>query len=413
MRNASRRRGFTLVELLVVIAIIGILVGLLLPAVQAAREAARRMSCSNNFRQIGIGLHNYHAAFKQLPMQNGGTADKGATAHGLPSYNSNHLHLSFLVGILPFIEQQGLWDEISNKMAIDYNGGVWDPPFPAMGPAPFHSIYRPWATQVPMLRCPSDPFQPSAVRPKATNYAGCTGDAILYQDNGGIDDQGNVSSRSGWGEEDQQRWARGVFNSRHFTKFRDIKDGLSNTIACGEITVGNRENEVINTPLVGGSEVWSNPPNHWEQYLDPERPAYWDMDRLTQGSSNPLEVMNDTDKLVGSRWADGRPQFTCITTIRPPNSYCVAEFLQGPAMVSASSRHQGGAHIMMADGAVVFITNSIDSGDQNHVAPGQPNPSGPRPADANYMAGRKSPYGVWGALGTKNSKETIQEQLNQ
>ena len=75
MKNSISRRGFTLVELLVVIAIIGVLVGLLLPAVQAAREAARRMSCSNNFKQIGLGIHNYHSAYKQLPMHVGGTTE--------------------------------------------------------------------------------------------------------------------------------------------------------------------------------------------------------------------------------------------------------------------------------------------------------------------------------------------------
>ncbi len=108
------RCGFTLVELLVVIAIISVMVGLLLPAVQAAREASRRMSCSNQLKQLGLGLHNYHAAYNRFPMQQGGTrnpltaGDIAATPSATPS-GDNGLLLSFIVGTLPFIEQQALW----------------------------------------------------------------------------------------------------------------------------------------------------------------------------------------------------------------------------------------------------------------------------------------------------------------
>ena len=122
MSHPRQRRGFTLVELLVVIAIIGVLVGLLLPAVQAAREAARRMSCSNNFKQIGLAIHNYHSAYKQLPMQAHGTGWRDTTNGGM-NYNfmsalgppgHNRLELSALVGMTPFMEQQAIWEVISN-----------------------------------------------------------------------------------------------------------------------------------------------------------------------------------------------------------------------------------------------------------------------------------------------------------
>jgi prepilin-type N-terminal cleavage/methylation domain-containing protein len=182
MMSSTKRPGFTLVELLVVIAIIGVLVGLLLPAVQAAREAARRMSCSNNFKQIGLGIHNYHSAYKQLPTHGTGT-QPGTPAPWFRSSNEgNRYRLSMLVPILPFIEQQAIWEQISNPNAERTDGntsaavGTPANPWPPMGPTPEVIQYIPWTTEVPTYRCPSDPGfgLPALGR---TNYAACLGDS--------------------------------------------------------------------------------------------------------------------------------------------------------------------------------------------------------------------------------------------
>ena len=189
-KNHSSRSGFTLVELLVVIAIIGVLVGLLLPAVQAAREAARRMSCSNNFKQIGLAIHNYHSAFKQIPTNGTGSARTPSTVNG--TNDCNRLFLSWLVPILPYIEQQALWEQISNPsteatpgQTVQATGGVWF----AMGPCPWQTRYVPWVTQVPTYRCPSDPGQALGPGQLArSNYACCVGDAADRSHNGGVND---------------------------------------------------------------------------------------------------------------------------------------------------------------------------------------------------------------------------------
>jgi prepilin-type N-terminal cleavage/methylation domain-containing protein/prepilin-type processing-associated H-X9-DG protein len=399
-KSRSSRGAFTLVELLVVIAIIGVLVGLLLPAVQAAREAARRMSCSNNFKQIGLSIHNYHSAYKQLPMQCGGTYEnpRGGDWH-------NRFSLSWMVGILPFIEQQSLWEQISNPFNLNRDNTVRVPgtEYPPMGPVPWNENYQPWLTQVPGYRCPSDPTQATFARVAFTNYAACTGDAYFEQHHSGINWNGVPGTDGTWGDEAAGRWARGVFRAHHFTKFRDILDGLANTIAAGENAVSARDRRVSTQPYRDNTNL-AKPPRNWEQFQDPERPAYW----LTSVPDASPGLDNAANHGRGRRWPDGRPQFSTFNTVRPPNSYSVYRNHGDFGYGSASSYHQGGVHVLMADGAVVFITDSIEAGDQGQVPYGNPDPT-----YGQNGAGRMSPYGLWGSLGTRASAETIEAQLNQ
>ncbi len=389
---SPRRRAFTLVELLVVIAIIGVLVGLLLPAVQAAREAARRMSCSNNFKQIGLAMHNYHSAYDRLPMQNGGTYDfgQGGDFH-------NRWDLSAFVGLTPFIEQQALWERISNPLAVNRDNTPKNPPFAPMGPVPWHENYQPWLTQVPGYRCPSDPTVPTAGQVGFINYAVCTGDALFEQQHGGMQDNGNSEPSANWGEQDSGKWARGMFRARHFLGFRDVLDGLSNTIAMGEMVVNNGTREIVGDILTldlagNGDDVVTLPPNTWATNgsIDPASPLFY-------ADTAPVDTRT-VNHGRGRRWPDGRPQYTTFTTIRPPNSYNVARWEGNFGIFSAASRHQGGCHVLMGDGAVKFITDSIEAGNQGMLTYSQYNP---RP-------GKPSPYGLWGKLGTKASKETIE-----
>ena len=407
----KNRHGFTLVELLVVIAIIGILVGLLLPAVQAAREAARRMSCGNNFKQIGLAIHNYHSAYKQLPVQLGGTG--GPLTGGDRYYNAsdrtNNQQLSYLVGLLPFMEQQAIWDQISFASTIDLtNPGVLrDPPWPPMGPTPTdennvspstnqrNTAYRPWMTEVPTLRCPSDPGVglPAMGR---TNYAACIGDATNYMD------AGPYSSRLNFDNYRNVRFrvsGRGAFRARTETKFRDVLDGLSNTIAAGEIAtdLGDRDIRTLANTDTSSGGIHNNPVDCRDD-IDPERPRFWISTQTRVAAANQGR---------GFRWASGNAIFSSINTILPPNAeMCMRFGATGWGIAPASSRHQGGVHVLMADGAVVFLSDSIEAGNSS-------NGTVIYNGDGNRAAGAESPFGLWGALGTRAAGETIQEQLNQ
>jgi prepilin-type processing-associated H-X9-DG protein len=362
------------VELLVVIAIIGVMVGLLLPAVQAAREAARRMSCGNNIKQLGLGLHNYHAAYNRLPQQGGGTNGGGGVNNGL--------FLSILVPMLPFIEQQALWEQISNPLLV---GATTYPP---MGPVAWDTNYTPWRTTVGTYRCPSDPTLPSPGRAGTNNYAACIGDGIGWTDRGGINDNGTPGNPTA-----ADQFLRGVFKTRRVTGFRDVLDGTANTIMMAEIVIDSGNREIIAQPFFPtNGDVHGNPtaPVCMNE-IDPARPQFW-------RTTSELMYGNGDWWRKGHRWACSLTLYTNVNTIRPPNKESCQSFSTDgrEGTYTAGSRHQGGCHVLMTDGAVRFITDSIEAGNQSATI---------------TVPGIKSPYGLWGALGTSASKETIDKEF--
>ncbi|MCM2370199.1 DUF1559 domain-containing protein [Aporhodopirellula aestuarii] len=410
-------RGFTLVELLVVIAIIGVLVGLLLPAVQAAREAARRMSCSNNFKQLGLGVHNYHSAFNQLPIQKSGTGlPVGGTTWDIPSGSSNCEELSALVGLLPFVEAQALWEQISNPNGPNKDGS--SAVRPAMGPTPDNgtgnSNYGPWNEELQFLRCPSDPGTglPAAGR---TNYAVCLGDSIVSSTDGPT--SWTLYKKDSNAGQMARANCRGVFVPRQTAKFRDILDGLANTVMMGEIVtdLGDRDIRTNPRPYGATADFVVNPAQCGDAaYINATRPQFW---------ATTTALINSGSIGRGYRWADGNPVYTGMMTISPPNTAaCVmdegaydhsANALAATAssdkrygLMPPGSRHQGGCHVLMGDGAVKFITDSIEAGTQTN-----PMVALIHTTTAGLSAGRQSPYGLWGKLGTKASKEVIDSEF--
>lgn len=403
-RLQSRRGAFTLVELLVVIAIIGVMVGLLLPAVQAAREAARRMSCSNNFKQIGLGIHNYHAAYNQIPLHGAGTDH--VTGGDLWDHyqTTSNRRLSYLVGLLPFIEQQALWEQISNPL-VNNSGLAGTPnPWPPFGPRTDQVRYAPWATEISGFRCPSDPGTglPALGR---TNYAACTGDSSVHSRDPGllIDEKSEnpavtIPYTSTAAIARRARASRrGMFVNNLRMGFRDVLDGMANTVMAGEIATDLGDKDVRtslprNTPY--GAPAEKNQcrldPSYAKPHVDPLRPGFW-----------PAGATVSAAHGRGYRWCDMMPVFTQIHTNLPPNSLlCSERDAHRDAVATPSSRHQGGVHVLMGDGAVKFITDSIEAGNANATAIRQ-----------NDREGAPSFHGLWGSLGTRANKEVIKGEF--
>ncbi len=336
-----RASGFTLVELLVVIAIIGVMVGLLLPAVQAAREAARRMQCQNNLKQIGLGIHNFASNYTdQMPML--GEAQEGGYWSAF---------------ILPFVEQGSLFELLSFG-EVNWASSVAIEDATLNSPTPFLRQIAACQTPLAFMRCPSSTaeatFDASTYIPpwfvanrQPANYLGVvTG----IQPNDWKPDWG-------WGRPNRPTWGNGQKTLHHSeldgmfltrpperariaqggmggaVKLRDVLDGLSNTLMVGECEPD---------PELYASSTRQENPNSG-------RKDHWTL------------AGDDMDNWEGTDWSEaGGSTAVRINMPKPTTRFHDGSVEWGAYEVSFGSRHVGGAHFCRGDGSVVFITDSIN-----------------------------------------------------
>jgi prepilin-type N-terminal cleavage/methylation domain-containing protein len=314
---SGRRHGFTLVELLVVIAIIGILVAMLLPALQAARESARRIQCTNNMKQIGLAMHNYESGHGQFPI---GQFDWVSSwgwegQYSIQENGSSMYGHTWFVQILPYVEETELFDTFKPHMAADYeifSGGN------------FYGGIREWANHVPdqlqvavpMFVCPTDlePIKTHGGHPSLIgfhgNYIMCAGSTTF----------GERTWRSAIFDR-----MDGMFYLYSRTKVRDIRDGTSHTIMAGE-TIVHKE----------------TPPGQY----DARGAYYWGIWGGAVFNTHWPPNTNTPDRLDEAVLCYDTPETPCINS--------------GDMTNYTRSRHVGGVFIAMADGAVRWMENDVD-----------------------------------------------------
>jgi len=318
--SIRRRRGFTLVELLVVIAIIGILVGLLLPAVQAAREAARRMQCQNNLKQLGLALHNYESANKKLPA---GRMSLGfcqvKTAPYIPDPLSKNAH--GLVSLLPYLEQTALYNRFDQRGAFGNYLTTGNPLPPGLDAITSGNAALS-ATIVPTFSCPSDPG-PVTDTANASYSPDLGANAnLLYAKTGYDFVTPCLSLRNFNYHRNLTTDSRYMFGENSYTKFAEATDGLSNTLAMAEQTLQTFNGRTSGWSFAGWVSVGVDPVGGFNVTFPAQGLNIWNYNNNT----------SSLNKTVGRR----------------------------ASWYNCASLHTGGVQAVQGDGSVRFLSQSMD-----------------------------------------------------
>lgn len=349
MSTRKSLSGFTLVELLVVIAIIGVLIALLLPAVQSAREAARRMQCSNNLKQYGLALHNYHSSLDCFP-------GIGTDGHGVTGTSATNSNYSIQARLLPYLEMPHLHGLIDYKKPLIASGS-------GMGGLPTfgHHVYEVISKRISFMTCPSDPMAYQLLPSEQevfTNaaetvsehamtapgsYMTCTGDDIF-----------RTSTTTAYNGIKGYK-TNGLFHIDSCYNIAAVTDGTSNTMAMSEACISDGQT-YANMSIQAVQEAKLQHHLLGSSFTLATNPTDPDPETLAANNSGS-KGWKATRGIV---WIFGAPQYSAYGAFLPPNSKYPSMNRMNNGYFGAYSYHAGGVNVLRVDGSVILVSNTID-----------------------------------------------------